>query len=71
MNVAKFKHVTVPIANQLSTWSRVFPEELTGSHLAKNFPAFCGTGRFITTFTKAPRVPILTHITPVYTQFTS
>jgi len=43
-----------------------FPEELTGSHLAKNFSVFYGTGRFITTFTKTPPVPNLSQFNPVY-----
>ena len=34
-------------------WSRVLPEELTGSQLVNKFPAFNGTRRFITAFTKA------------------
>ena len=35
----------------LITWSRVVLEKLTGSQLAKKFPAFYGTRRFITAFT--------------------
>ena len=37
----------------LTPWSRVLPEKLTGSQLLKKFPAFYGTRRFITAFTKA------------------
>jgi len=37
----------------LTAWSRVLLEKLTGSHLVKKFPAFYGTGRFITAFTSA------------------
>ena len=62
------KHVTLLIANQLSTWNRVFPEEITGSQRTKNFSAFYGTGKFITTLKKWLPVPILSHINPVYAQ---
>jgi len=37
----------------LTQWSRVLPEKLTGSHLAKKFPAFYGTRKFVTAFTSA------------------
>jgi hypothetical protein len=37
----------------LTPWSRVFLEELTGSQVVKKFPAFYGTLRFITAFTRA------------------
>ena len=37
----------------LTSWSRVFPEILTGSQLLKKFPAFYGTLRFTTAFTSA------------------
>jgi hypothetical protein len=49
-------------ANQLLTylltyllipWSRVLLEKLTDSKLAKKFPAFCGTRKFIIAFTSA------------------
>ena len=33
--------------------SRVLLEKLTGFHLVKKFPAFYGTQRFITAFTRA------------------
>ena len=35
----------------LTAWSRVLLEKLTGSQLAKKFPAFYGTRMFITAFT--------------------
>jgi len=35
---------------ELSAWSRVL-EKLTGLQLVKKFPAFYGTGKFITAFT--------------------
>ena len=34
------------------TWNGVLPENLTGPHLLKKFPAFYGTRRFITAFTR-------------------
>jgi hypothetical protein len=34
-------------------WSRVLPEKLKRPELLKKFPAFYGTRRFITTFTRA------------------
>jgi len=34
-------------------WSRVLPEKLTGYQLLKNFPAFYGTRKFISTSTRA------------------
>jgi hypothetical protein len=37
----------------LSPWSRGLLEKLTGSQLVKKFPAFYGTRRFITAFTRA------------------
>jgi hypothetical protein len=42
MKLVPVKHVTVLIADQLSTWSRVLSEELTGSQVAKKFPVFHG-----------------------------
>ena len=37
----------------LTPWSRVLLEKLTGSQLLKKFSAFCGTRKFITSFTRA------------------
>jgi len=37
----------------LNQFSRFLLEKLTGSQLVKKFPAFYGTGRFITAFTSA------------------
>jgi hypothetical protein len=42
----------------LTPESRGLPEKLTGSHLAKTFPAFYGTRIFITAFTKARHVSV-------------
>jgi len=39
----------------LTPWSTVL-EKLTGSQLVKKFPAFYGTRKFITAFTKARHV---------------
>jgi hypothetical protein len=35
----------------LTPWNRVFLEKLTGSQLARKFPAFCDGRRYITAFT--------------------
>jgi hypothetical protein len=37
----------------LAPWSRVLPEKLKRPELLKKFPAFYGTRRFITAFTRA------------------
>jgi len=43
-------------------------EKLTDLHLVKEFPAFCGTKRFITIYTLIPQmVPILNQRNPVHT----
>ena len=43
-----------PTSNQQPTpWSRGLPEKLTGPQLLKSFPAFYGTRRVITAFTRA------------------
>ena len=42
----------------LTPWSRVLFEKLTGLQLAKKFPTFCGTQRFIVTFTSALHLPL-------------
>ena len=39
--------------NNNTPWSTVLLEKLTGLQLVKKFPAFYGTGRFITAFTSA------------------
>ena len=41
------------ITNELAPWSRVLPERLSCPQLFKKFPAFYGTRRFITAFTRA------------------
>jgi hypothetical protein len=37
----------------LTPWSKVLPEKLKRPELLKKFPAFYGTQRFITAFTRA------------------
>ena len=51
------KDVTA-LTYSLTPWSRVLFEKLTGSQLVKKFPTFCGTQRFITTFTTPHRLPL-------------
>ena len=46
------------IAYLLTPWSRVLLENLTGPQLVKKFPAFYGTLRFITAFTRARHLPL-------------
>jgi hypothetical protein len=46
------KGVTI-LAYLLAPWNRVLLEKLTGSQPIKKFPAFYGTRRFITVFTRA------------------
>ena len=46
--------------------SRVLPEKLTGPQLVKTFPAFYGTRRFITAFTRARHLSVFYHSTQNY-----
>jgi len=39
--------------SSLTQWSRVVIEELTVTQLVKKFPAFYGTRKFITVFTRS------------------
>jgi hypothetical protein len=41
------------LSHLLTPWSRVLPEKLKRPELLKKFPAFYGTRRFITAFTRA------------------
>ena len=41
-----------------TSWSKVLPEKLTDSQLVKKFPAFYGTPRLITAFTRARHVSL-------------
>jgi hypothetical protein len=48
-------------------WSRVLREKLTGSQLAKKFPSFYGTHKFVTTFTSSHHLtPILSQLDPLH-----
>jgi hypothetical protein len=49
-SVEKYKHV---YQLKLISWSRVLLEKLIATQLVKKFPAFFGTGRFITVLTRA------------------
>jgi hypothetical protein len=51
----------------LTPWCRVLLEKLTGLQLVKKFPAFYGTRRFITTFTIARHLSILSQPNTVHT----
>jgi hypothetical protein len=42
----------------VTPWGRVLPEELTGPQLVKKFPAFYGTRKLITAFTRARLVSL-------------
>jgi hypothetical protein len=44
--------------NKQTPWSRVLPEKLTGPQLVKYFPAFYGTRRYITAFTRPRHLSI-------------
>jgi hypothetical protein len=44
--------------NSLTPWSRVLLEKLIVTHLVKKFPAFNGTWRFTTVFTRACQWPL-------------
>ena len=49
----RLEHKIDTSCQHTTTWSRGLPEKLTGSQLLKKFPAFYGTRRYITTFTRA------------------
>ena len=48
-----------PQDRAVTPWCRVLLEKLTDLQLVKKFPAFYGTRRFITAFTRARHLPIL------------
>jgi hypothetical protein len=48
--------------NITNSWSRVLPEKLTSSQIIKKFPAFYGTRRFSTAFTRFCHLPQHEHI---------
>jgi len=72
-----FIHLAIWLCNELfnllltyllTPWCRVLLEKLTGLQPIKKFPAFYGTRRFITEFTRAPPpVPILSQLDAVHT----
>jgi hypothetical protein len=45
--------LTYVLPYSLTPWKKLFLEKLTDSHLVKKFPAFYGTGRFITAFSNS------------------
>jgi hypothetical protein len=50
----------------LTPWSRVLPEKLKRPELLKKFPAFYGTRRFITVYSRARHLSVLSQIDPVH-----
>jgi hypothetical protein len=55
------------LTNLLSPLSRILLEKLTGLPLVKKFSAFYGTRRFITVFTSARHLSILSELNLVHT----
>jgi hypothetical protein len=51
---------------KLTPWSRGLLGKLTVSQLVKKFPAFYGTRRFITAFTRARHLSLLSQLNPVH-----
>jgi len=51
--VATATYVTSSQTNRLTPRSKVLLEKLMAPQLAKNFPAFCKTCKFVTPFTTA------------------
>jgi hypothetical protein len=49
---------------ELTPWIRVLLEKLTVIQLVKEFSDLYRTRKFITVFTTAPRVPVLSQINP-------
>ena len=64
-NINEQYRLTFLIIYLITPWSRVLLETLTGFQLVKKFPAFYGTRRFITAFTRAATYPY-----PVPARFT-
>jgi len=56
--ILKVKLLTYLLTYELTPWSRILLEKLTGSQLVKKFPALYGNRRFITTFTSACHLPL-------------
>jgi len=55
--------LTYLLPHLITPWSTVLLEKLTGFQLAKKFPAFCSTRRFITAFTSVRHLSINPHFT--------
>jgi hypothetical protein len=53
MTICSFSYSVFLYSILLTPWSRVLLEKLTNLQLAKKFPTFYGTQRFITVFTRA------------------
>jgi hypothetical protein len=49
----KEKERNITLTNELTPWSKVLLEKLKCPKLLKKFPAFFGTRRFITVYTRA------------------
>jgi len=58
--------LTYSLTYLLTPCNRVFLHNLTGFQLVKKFPAFNGTRRFITAFTTACHLSILSQINPIH-----
>jgi hypothetical protein len=58
-----FRH----LAYLLTAWSTVLLDKLTGLQLVKKFPAFYATRSFITAFTSACHLSVLSQLNPVHT----
>jgi hypothetical protein len=52
-NLTEEVSITYLLTYLLTPWGRVLPEKLKRPELLKKFPAFYGTRRFITAFTRA------------------
>jgi hypothetical protein len=51
-------HASEGLTHLHTPWSIVLLEKLTGFKLAKKFPAFYGTRKFLTAFTSANHLPL-------------
>ena len=67
-SVTKIPRMDLLVTYSFTPWRRVLLEKLTCFQLVKKFPAFYGTRRFITAFTKCPPpVHVQSQINPVHT----
>ena len=60
-------HDTLNMTDLLTPWNRVLLEKLTSFQIVTKFPTFYGTQRFITTYTSAHHLSILSQLNPVNT----